>query len=536
MIARLRNLGGRLPAGGAAAPLFYWLVVISGLAGLTALRFDALGEVGAIWLGSVAGVGAGQLVSFLRLRARVVGIVTVAAMFFSPLLLMVLYPLFGGHLSTLALAFIPAAICGYLSLTERGGLAAFWYPAMLWMVVILDRPSAGALDLKNGLPLVIGLGALFVAYLRASETRRTAIWQAHAGARLAEALPRKVLRTSPLRTASQHALTALAGGAALVLAVWVAPHLWREQAGKTLNPAANAGDPLWTSSAAGGLPCCPLAPQPEEERRVRVSEYLPLINSRENGAQPAPPAACQACRNGKPLARSEGPVDVYADGFGGTSGRRFEASAPPANGGASLPAVAPTHALPTYPTLPAVPAVPAAAASPPKPAESPAAAATAAPIAEPKHAVIVAVTPPAAPVDAGTPWRSALAIGLAGVAVHALFRAVRRQLTLRHLASPFWPETLDQRISNHWQRMLIGLRDAGIHAGPDEQPQALARRVGLEGMVTCATILERVRHGVRVDSSDLEAMGAASAAAYRAARRKAGASGRAAALVRSPLA
>jgi hypothetical protein len=45
------------------------------------------------------------------------------------------------------------------------------------------------------------------------------------------------------------------------------------------------------------------------------------------------------------------------------------------------------------------------------------------------------------------------------------------------LARPFWAETLDQRISNHWERMLIGLRDAGIQATNDEQPEALAKRV-----------------------------------------------------------
>jgi hypothetical protein len=120
--------------------------------------------------------------------------------------------------------------------------------------------------------------------------------------------------------------------------------------------------------------------------------------------------------------------------------------------------------------------------------------------------------------------------------MHLLVRALRRKLTLRHLARPFWAETLDQRISNHWERMLIGLRDAGIHASNDEQPEALAKRVGIEGMETCATILERVRHGVRVDIDDLATMDAAAGAVYRKARQKAGLAGRAASLVRWPLA
>lgn len=116
-----------------------------------------------------------------------------------------------------------------------------------------------------------------------------------------------------------------------------------------------------------------------------------------------------------------------------------------------------------------------------------------------------------------------------------LVRAARRQLTLRHLARPFWAETLDQRISNHWQRVLIALADAGIHPTDGEQPQALAKRVAIEEMVACATILERVRHGVCVDASDLDLMDASATAVVSAARRQAGATGRAAAWLRWPL-
>ena len=143
---------------------------------------------------------------------------------------------------------------------------------------------------------------------------------------------------------------------------------------------------------------------------------------------------------------------------------------------------------------------------------------------------------PAAPIDTGAPWRLALTLCLGGLGLHVVARALRRSLTLRHLARPFWSETLDQRISNHWQRMLIGLRDAGIIPKAGEQPLALAKRVGIEGMETCATILERVRHGVRVDTTDLDSMNSAADAVYRTARAKAGVSGRTAAVLRWPLA
>jgi len=138
---------------------------------------------------------------------------------------------------------------------------------------------------------------------------------------------------------------------------------------------------------------------------------------------------------------------------------------------------------------------------------------------------------PAAPA----PWKSTLALCLGALGIHVLLRAARRQITLRHLARPFWAETLDQRISNHWQRVLIALADAGIHPTGGEQPQALAKRVAIDGMTTCATILERVRHGVRVDATDLDAMDASATAVVVAARRQAGATARAAAWLRWPL-
>jgi hypothetical protein len=65
---------------------------------------------------------------------------------------------------------------------------------------------------------------------------------------------------------------------------------------------------------------------------------------------------------------------------------------------------------------------------------------------------------------------------------------------------------------------------------------AFADRVGIEGMATCATILERVRHGVGLEAGDLEAMRSAASTAFAAARRRAGALGRALSIARGPLA
>jgi hypothetical protein len=142
---------------------------------------------------------------------------------------------------------------------------------------------------------------------------------------------------------------------------------------------------------------------------------------------------------------------------------------------------------------------------------------------------------PAVEAEPSAPWKSMLLFCWSAIALHIVLRAVRRRLTLRHLKRPFWRETLDQRISNHWERMLVGLRDAGIQPGANEEPAVFARRMGIEGMATCATILERVRHGVRVDASDLDQMNAAASDVYREGRRRAGVVGRAAAWLRWPL-
>lgn len=570
----------------AAAALVYWLLVMCGLAGLSVVRMDAPREFVPLWIGSVVGVALGQTLAWLRLRVWLITVLTIGLLSVSPIVFALLFMAigsYGGGLDTCLLAFVPAAVCGYLSLSERAGLVAFWYPAMLWMLVILDRPGAGAFDSGAALPLAVGLGALFVVFLRTRETRRTAIWRDHATVRLAEPLSRTVLRVSPFRSASQHAWTGLVGAAALVLAAWVAPHLWQKEAAR--RPHASAMQPgpetLTPTPEPGGEPCC-TSEDLDAQRLERVREYFPLTHGRDGDVYRAPRAPCAQCQSGKrPRVASGGARGTYsptmkgyasedgvmggygpigytsnvgAGGYGAAGyGAGGYATGGDATGGhqpgtyetpPSTPDVTPEVTPPLSPTPPLAPSPhrPAHHATP-SPAPEPATAdlvATPPPmpseVAAPKPAVVVLVPhAPAPPADTGAPWRSALALCACGLALHVLLRAARRQLTLRHLARPFWSETLDQRISNHWQRMLIGLRDAGIHSSADEQPQALAKRVGIEGMSTCATILERVRHGVRVDATDLDAMSAAASAVYRAARAKAGAAGRAAALVRSPL-
>jgi hypothetical protein len=122
------------------AALLYWLLIVCGLAGITMVRFDQPENLVALWFGSIVGVSIGQILALLRVRAWVPIVATCGSIWFVGALLLVVFDRMFGALAAEAaiLTLLPATICGYLSLSERGGLVAFWFPAMLWMLVILD--------------------------------------------------------------------------------------------------------------------------------------------------------------------------------------------------------------------------------------------------------------------------------------------------------------------------------------------------------------------------------------------------------------
>ncbi len=513
----------------ASAALLYWLVLLCGLEGLTIVRVDTP-HLGALWVGSIAGVALGQLVGWLRVRGWLLVVLMMGGLWLTPMVYNIVFTGLDSSVETLFCAFIPAAICGYLALSERGALVAFWYPAVLWMLVILDGP--GAFQLQTAVPFGVGLAALFIAFVRARETRRTALWRAHGGTRIAKARQRSVLRSSPFRTTSQLGWTALVGASVLVLTAWIAPHLWQKDTTKapprvTITAASGAAASSGYDDGYSYGTCCSLE-EIEEARRMHFREYFPLASGQDQpmAGVRSTPRVCEPCsrkRAGitasadldRPYVGKYQPWDAPryyppSDGLGG--------SAPgwdPAQGGPSPYATPPTSAyhLATAATTAASPSSNVSASTP---------------------SAYATVTPrrdlPSTPM--GAPWRAALLLSAAGIGIHLVLRAARRSLTLRHLTRPFWTETLDQRISNHWERALIGLRDAGVHTTDDEQPLAFASRVGIDGLETCATILERVRHGVRVDASDLDQMNAAATAVYRAARQRAGILARAASWLR----
>ena len=132
-----------------------------------------------------------------------------------------------------------------------------------------------------------------------------------------------------------------------------------------------------------------------------------------------------------------------------------------------------------------------------------------------------------------------LVVLIAGAMIFQLaslaLRPIRRMIVLRHLRQPFWDETVDQRVSNSWQLALVGLRDAGWRSSSGEAPREFAKRVGIDGLERCATILERARHGIGIDAADLTDINVSADATYHAAREKIGPVSRFLAWIRWPL-
>jgi hypothetical protein len=324
------------------------------------------------------------------------------------------------------------------------------------------------------------------------------------------------------------------------------------------------------------------------KRRERVKEYFPLQRAHDTDEDDMPGAQCRVCKyegayashgtgptfsNGKwsyggsPGSGLAGPIGNepfgvsnpwgYGSSYGNGSWSSTSTSSPvtdPAttststSSGTTGQMATPTNIdlPPAVPLDPLQPSTPAVGADPtPKPAVAKTPVLTGG-TPDPAPGVvtntpsgptpIMAAPPEGASIAMPSPWKSSLALCTIAFGFILFTRAVRRALTLRHLAHPFWNESFDQRISNHWERMLVGLRDAGLEPSEDEQPLAFAKRIGIEGMEACATILERVRHGVRVDSEDLTNMRASAESVFRTARQRAGFIGRATAWLRPPMA
>ena len=458
------------------------------------------------------------------------------------------------------MAYLPAALCGYWSLGDRTSLVAFWFPAMLWMLTILDDTAPGATPDTSGIVLLGALAVAFLVFLRVRESRRVELWRTTGAALLARPDTAEVLEEPPGRPVARAGVALALTAAAFAATAWLAPKLWHTES--FTGPQVTVVD----SDPTDGLPCCPRA-HDYSTHRARVSEYLDLGRGHDELAEELLEQGCRVCpTRGSYLAAypTTEPVTPVAP------------IAPPVIAGdtvvdevALAPAADPPLAEPRYvvpeaePQVPIQPAPPVIEAPPPppqaaEPAPEPVVTPPPAPVVEPPPAIAhrpppIAALPPAAepPPDDATPapahpvaaasaaplaWLSALlGIALASQLLVLLVRPLRRLVTLRHLRRPLWAETVDQRVSNAWQLALVGLRDAGLRNTRLETPNELARRVQVDGLDRCATILDRTRHGIGIDATDLDDMVASADTAYRTARRRVGRLARTIGWLRWPL-
>jgi hypothetical protein len=572
----------------------YWALLVFGMALYTALRIDAVDALTPVWVGAVGGTILGQVLAFRRYRAWLAILVILTTAIF-------VLPQLPEDLSRtkLWMAFLPAALSGYWSLGDRTSLAAFWFPAMIWMLSVLDGTDANAMPDHTGLILLGALAAMFVVYLRVREERRISLWRTVAPLQLAVVKPQVILKERTAPQLARAAWAILVGTLGFAATAWLAPALWQKETFGHHHTQVIRHSGVY---ATHGLPCCPRATDDADTSRSRVKEYLDIGRGHDKiEATHRPGIDCQWCRHttGGPAAVDVQissidpgpgvPVGDYgysstARGTGGyyeggaidpaqTIHRDIDSPVEVRSDPWATSALDPRYPAPSTPTFTGptvnpyahdvvVPPPPDAVAvhdqvqagplpAPPVPKLDP-------PVvpADDKHEVqpppAEAATHDPADVEAEPPASArppshagALALNIIGLVVASLvmiqlvalaLRPLRRMLTLRHLRAPFWPETVDQRVSNAWQLALIGLRDAGYRASMHEPPAALARRVNVEGVGRCATILERARHGIGIDRDDLADMTTTANGVYHTARARTGRIRRAMSWLRWPLA
>ena len=560
----------------------YWALLAFGMALYTSIRSEALDVLAPVWVGAIAGTVLGQLLALRRTRLwLVIWVVIFAGLVWIPQL-----PDDMGQRSVW-MAYIPAALCGFWCLGDRTSLVAFWFPAVLWMLTILDGTNASATPDTGGLVLLGGLAVMFLVFLRVREERRIAMWRTVSPSPLATVEPVVTLHDGAGARLPRIVWAVVVSALGFAATMWLAPHLWQAETFDGGPVAVDIHDPTI------GLPCCPRhATAPTT--RARMKEYFDLGRGHEQVGEPVIETGCQVCNVdvaiGGGVGESEPAIGYHYSGYTQTYEGPYDPGTQPVGGAGTYavqaggrpslvtPTQAPTvqHAYtppaPDYtpqalvePTLPlpppAVPhvqqppqqprpaAVPPSHATPPDFAESqdpplrqpppqrklpPPSANTQRPEVAPGEAP--AIRAPSHATSLVLHWAAILAASLLMIQLVALvLRPVRRAIALRHFEQPFWDETVAQRVSNAWQLALVGLRDAGWRTSAHESPAVFARRVNVDGFERCATILERARHGIGIDRDDLADMTASAGTAYRAARAQATPAARAVSWMRWPL-
>jgi hypothetical protein len=569
--------------------LVYWLVLLGGLVMYSAGQLGHARQLTPLWIGAIVGTGLGQFLALRDFRLWLTTTILVVAMYFT-------IPVLSNGFSDFALwkVFLPAALCGFWSLGDRAVLTAFWFPVVLWMLSVLDRTDGKLAPDTTGLVLLGTLALAFFLFLRMRESRRVGLWTVVSAIPLAPAKPAALLKEAPGRQLARAGWGVTVTALTAALTAWIAPRLWQIEALRgdeveVPDLTQTVGLPCCPSLAlaetsrsrvkeyldlglghdAGVLPpqdgiSCLVCDDPIDtvtdlarDRRER-GPYAGWVDYIASGSQGAPTGygdrRVAAGTTGEIADAPDhgAPAETYVAPQPAPPAPTFDPPAVP-----TPPELAPTEPVtaPPAPLAPPEPPTPTLAEpqvpppAPPEPVPAPAPPAprqtTVRPpnaghaVAPNAHAGVPGAQHPRAAhpvIPAIWPWLIALVSGALIFQLVLLgLRPLRRLMILRHLHTPFWAETVDQRVSNAWQLALIGLRDAGWRPDSSEAPRELAARVGVDGVERCAVVLERARHGLGVDADDLSEIQTSAMAAYRSARGKLGRIARAVTWLRWPL-
>lgn len=143
--------------------LTYWALLLFGLVLYTAARRDATDIVSILWAGSIFGTLVGHLLGLTNVRLWFTAVVVGA------LLLLGLVGPSSPDRTIFWMSFAPATLFAALSVGDRWSLAAFWFPAMIWMLTILDG-THGKHTPEGTAAVTLGALAIgFVVFLRVRE-------------------------------------------------------------------------------------------------------------------------------------------------------------------------------------------------------------------------------------------------------------------------------------------------------------------------------------------------------------------------------
>jgi hypothetical protein len=255
--------------------LVYWFAIVAGLTLYTVTRADEM-DLAGMWIGVVGGTALGQFLAARDIRLWFVCVVLVMFVVlcgpFTPMHN-------GGVLFWMAL--VPATICGWLSLSDRGSLLAFWFPVVVWMLTILDR-GQGALKMETGSAALLGgLAFTFIAFLYARETRRIGLWRKVSTTPIAPETTPVILKEVPRIKIGLAGWSLAVSAAAFGICAWLAPRLWHVEPlvpdiYATSTPRGPESDRAFGDGAGRPRARCCQDIHINETKRSRVKEYFDI--------------------------------------------------------------------------------------------------------------------------------------------------------------------------------------------------------------------------------------------------------------------